>query len=259
MDKKSTAKSWRDVLKIHPAADLFPLLDPEQLDQLAADIQKNGLLQPVTICTPIEPYGTPVLVDGRNRLDALERLGKIHIRNDKIWFEGWNAGQWLEIRQASNVVKQQDYDLARDDPYAYVASLNIHRRHLSSDQKREVIAKILVANPEVSDRRIAKMAAVDHKTVGAVRQEREASGEIPQLAKRTGADGKVRNGKVRPAAPRQIGNYPGQVTRLFSAWDLASPDACREFIQFVRRQRKFPADLFEETKSHPCIAKGPKT
>ncbi|CAN7550576.1 MT-A70 family methyltransferase [Pararhizobium sp. LjRoot238] len=182
MDMERKAKSWRDVVKIHPAADLFPMLDPEQLDQLAADIQKNGLLQPVTIYAPSVPScEPPVLVDGRNRLDALERLGKIRIRDGKVQFEGWNPGQWLSLSHATNVVKL-DSELACTDPYAYVASLNVHRRHLSREQQREVIAKMLAANPAISDRRIGKVVGVDGKTVGAVRDAMERRAEIPHVS-----------------------------------------------------------------------------
>ncbi len=39
--------SWRDVLRIHPAADLFPMMSPEELRGLGEDIKANGLRVPV--------------------------------------------------------------------------------------------------------------------------------------------------------------------------------------------------------------------
>ena len=60
----------------------------------------------------------------------------------------------------------------------------------------DLIAELLKANPERSDRAIAEIAKVDHKTVAAKRKTLEATGEIPQLGKRTSADGKARS---RPA------------------------------------------------------------
>jgi hypothetical protein len=35
--------SWRDLIKVHPAAELFPLMAPEELKALAEDIKANGL------------------------------------------------------------------------------------------------------------------------------------------------------------------------------------------------------------------------
>jgi hypothetical protein len=71
-------------------------------------------------------------------------------------------------------------------------SANIHRRHLTAEQKRELIAKVLKAQPSKSNRTIAKQAKVDDKTVAVVRGKLEATAEIPQLTKTIGADGKTR-------------------------------------------------------------------
>src|SRR5215216_2203690 len=40
------AISWRDVLPVHPAADLFPMMSPEDLRALGEDIKANGLKHP---------------------------------------------------------------------------------------------------------------------------------------------------------------------------------------------------------------------
>jgi hypothetical protein len=60
--------SWRDHLKIHPAAELFPLMSEPELRELGEDIKTNGLLSPIAIYDG-------ALVDGRNRLDAIELVG----------------------------------------------------------------------------------------------------------------------------------------------------------------------------------------
>ena len=64
---KPAPESWRDVLPIHPAAELFPLMaetDPAALKELAEDIKKHGLRSPITL---IKRDGKPLLLDGRNR------------------------------------------------------------------------------------------------------------------------------------------------------------------------------------------------
>jgi hypothetical protein len=79
------------------------------------------------------------------------------------------------------------------DPVDYVISKNIHRRHLSADQKRELIARLLKATPEKSDRQIAEVAKVDHKTVASIRAKKVATGEIPHLPNTVGKDGRRRH------------------------------------------------------------------
>jgi hypothetical protein len=55
----------------------------------------------------------------------------------------------------------------------------------------------LKATPEKSNRQIAETAKVDHKTVASVRAEKQATGEIPQLTKTTGKDGKQRKSPTK--------------------------------------------------------------
>jgi hypothetical protein len=63
--------SWRDVLPLHPAAELWPPMTPDELRALGEDIKANGMQVPISIL-----HDNPsVLLDGRNRLDALEMVG----------------------------------------------------------------------------------------------------------------------------------------------------------------------------------------
>ena len=79
----------------------------------------------------------------------------------------------------------------------YVISANIHRRHLSPDQRREIIAMLLKDNPAQSNRQVAETAKASHVTVGAVRTELESTGQIDQLTETKGADGKSRKRKPK--------------------------------------------------------------
>ena len=63
------APAWRDVLPVHDAANLFPLISKDELGELAADIAKNGLLEGIAV--HFDREGKCQLLDGRNRLDAL--------------------------------------------------------------------------------------------------------------------------------------------------------------------------------------------
>src|SRR5262249_37656356 len=71
-------------------------------------------------------------------------------------------------------------------------SANLHRRHLTADQKRELIAKVLKAKPEASNNTIAKQVRADGKTVAKARRKLESTSEIPRLEKTVGKDGKSR-------------------------------------------------------------------
>jgi hypothetical protein len=155
-----------EVLPVHPAADLFPLMSTDELKAVGEDIKANGLRERVTLYGSADNEATWQLLDGRNRLDAMELVGlPVLAANGTIRDELWGF--------------RPDYQV---DPYAYVLSVNAHRRHLTPEQKRYVIAKVLKAQPEKSNRQIAKHLKRDHKTIGAVRDELEARGELsPRL------------------------------------------------------------------------------
>jgi hypothetical protein len=171
-------KSWRDVLPIHPAAELFPLMSPDALRVLGADIRKNGLMSSVAVWS--DGKSPLQLLDGRSRLDAIEsEIGPAMVGAPSI-----TAGE--DFLACNNVIV-----LDRSvDPYAYVISANIHRRHLTAEQKREIVAALLKANPERSNNATAKIAKVDDKTVGAVRAELERRSEIPNVSTRTDSKGR---------------------------------------------------------------------
>jgi hypothetical protein len=173
---------WRDVLPIHPAADAYPLMsetDPASLKELAEDIMANGLIDPIVLWTK----DSKLLLDGRNRLDAMEHAGLLGV-DDK--------GDLRDLR-SGNEIKLQFY--TEGDPYALALSLNVHRRHLTNEQKRDLIAKVLKAKPEASNLQIAKKVKADDKTVAKVRTELEARSEIPNVKTRTDTKGRQQPAK----------------------------------------------------------------
>jgi ParB-like chromosome segregation protein Spo0J len=151
-------------LEPHPLSAIFPPISDEDFGKLAADIKLNGLHQAIV------RYQGKIL-DGNNRYRACE-LAKIAPK-----FTDFNG----------------DDAAARN----YVISANIHRRHLSPDQRREIIATLLKADPTQSNRQVADTAKVDHKTVGAERSRLEAGGEIPHQEKTVGKDGVAQPTKTK--------------------------------------------------------------
>jgi hypothetical protein len=73
----------------------------------------------------------------------------------------------------------------------------------STAEKRELVAEALKKNPKKSNRQVAQAVGVAHKTIAAVRRGLESTGEIPQLEKTTGKDGRDRPaGKPKVTLPR---------------------------------------------------------
>ncbi|MBA3351943.1 MAG: ParB N-terminal domain-containing protein [Blastocatellia bacterium] len=124
-------------MKIHPLAKLTPLMSDEEYGVLVTDIKKNGLLYPIVI------YEGSVL-DGRHRMKACQALG---IKPDLTKFNG-------------DKVSAQ----------AFVLASNVHRRHLTRDQKQRIITAELRRDPAQSDRSIAKKASVSPPTVATARK-----------------------------------------------------------------------------------------
>ena len=86
-------------LKWHPAANIFPMMEDKELQELAEDIREKGQFEPISICDDM-------ILDGRNRSAACLIAG----------------------------VDPVTIGVNPRDPVAYVLSLNLHRRHLTPSQ-----------------------------------------------------------------------------------------------------------------------------
>jgi hypothetical protein len=94
-------------LEGHPLADLFPLIEGPEFEELVADIATQGLLEPLTL------YEGKIL-DGRNRYRACQRLGK----------------PYTYIEYSGN------------EPLNHVISLNVRRRQMTKGQLAMCAAKL---------------------------------------------------------------------------------------------------------------------
>jgi ParB-like chromosome segregation protein Spo0J len=94
-------------VKVHPYAELFPMIPDAELAELAKDIAEHGLREPVVMYQDM-------ILDGRHRLRACE-IANIEPRT--VPYRG-------------------------EDPLAYVISKNLHRRHLTESQRAMVAAKM---------------------------------------------------------------------------------------------------------------------
>jgi hypothetical protein len=179
-------------IEAHPAAALFPMLSDVDLADLTRDIAANELVDQIST---FESGEIVQLLDGRNRVAAILRI-EDQGRREELLSQAWSHRQRFPRKGE------------RFDAVAFVVSKNIKRRHLTGEQKRELIAQLLKTDPARSDRATAALARVSDKTVGAVRSELEATAEIPQLNKRIGADGKARGRKPAKAVTAANAEIP---------------------------------------------------
>jgi hypothetical protein len=100
-----TTDIWN--LKVHPAADVFPMLSADELAELADDIKANGLVHPLVV-------KGDTLIDGRNRREACKIAGVVPTT--------------VELNGA--------------DPVAYILSSNVNRRHMTKGQRAMAVAMI---------------------------------------------------------------------------------------------------------------------
>ena len=140
--------------------------------------------------------------------------------------------------EAETADYQNTVHVISGDPAEYIMSVNVHRRHMTSEQKREVIAKMLKAHPEKSDRQIAEMVKASPTTIGTAGAKMEATGDVSKLDTRTDKRGREQPANKPPPAreptdeQREIGKrnaktlafaVTGKVGAVTSPTPIAAP------------------------------------
>ena len=160
---------------MHPAAAMLPMMGDDELQALADDIKANGLQEPIILWRDNREAANgsegpfPLwLLDGRNRLAALKLLG---IDDPSRAPDGQIVESKVRILTALQEGALIGGRASRTtwrpnvDPATFVVSMNMHRRHLTTEQKRQAIADHIKLDPTASDRKISRKVGVDNKTV----------------------------------------------------------------------------------------------
>ncbi len=177
-------------LEFHPIADDLPLLEGPELDDLAADIAAHGQREDIVL------YESKV-IDGRNRYRACMKAG---------------------IKP-----RCRDYDAAIDgpNPLAFVLSLNVFRRHLTTSQRAywgAIIANrsrtdtlmqgarsAILPNGKISQAEAARMVNVSERAVRQAKVVRKHG--VPELLRA------VERGDLTVSAAEPISQQPAALQR----------------------------------------------
>jgi hypothetical protein len=143
-----------DELEFHPLADLFPLMaeSSPEFKALVEDVREHGVREPIRL-------HEGKILDGRNRYRAALEAG--------VAIQSW---MFIELKSS-------------EDPLVTVASLNFHRRHLTTEQRTEVLVKL--REQGLSIRAIATKTGTSKSAVA-----RQVSRGGTRAKKVTGRDGK---------------------------------------------------------------------
>lgn len=214
-----------ETMQFHPLANIFPLIEGPEFEELVADIQAHGVREPVWI------YDGQI-IDGRNRYRASA-----------------SAGVDCPMRA---------YD--GDDPVSFVISLNLKRRHLNESQRAMVAAKLanldLGANQHdegLPIGRASELLNVGERSVARARAVHE--GGAPELVSA------VERGAVSVSAAADIATKPQDEQREIVARGekeiLEAAKAIRAEKAEARREERL-ANLAEISKGNAELSTATK-
>jgi hypothetical protein len=126
--------------EFHELANIFSLIEGDEFDAFVDTVRRQELLNPITL------YQGKIL-EGRNRYRAAKAVGY-----------PFTARDFVELQPGK-------------DPKEFVIAANVQRRHLTTEQKRDLVIRLLRERPQDSDRKLALLIGVSNKTVSTYRKE----------------------------------------------------------------------------------------
>lgn len=139
-------------MELHPIAKIFPLMEGVEFRELVEDIRTHGLREPIVLFEG-------EILDGRNRYRAC-------------------------------LAAQADprYELyGGNDPLAFVASVNLHRRHLDASQRAMIAAELMRCERGAGSRGPLPKPGRRDRGGRLLRPEYRFHGEQPQMPMRVSA------------------------------------------------------------------------
>jgi len=139
---------------------VMPDMAQEEYEALKEDIAERGVMVPIEF----DEQGN--VLDGHHRLKICVELG---------------------IEDYPKIIRTGMSEPAK---WTHARKLNMARRHLTREQRRELVEAQIKDTPELSDRQIAKMLGVSNSTVSLMRSELIDNGQVCDSHTSIGADGK---------------------------------------------------------------------
>jgi hypothetical protein len=177
-------------VKVHPIANLLPMMADDELADLAADIKANGLAHPIVTGEWTDPDGEvhQGIIDGRNRLAACKIAGveptytQLNGQDPVAFIFSVNAARRQMMRGAFAMIAAKACpELAKGGRgQKGVAATTFP---MVSPDKLAHARKVLVFAPELADAVIASTTSLDTAYKEARLREGNASGEAYRLVK----------------------------------------------------------------------------
>ena len=205
--------------EVHPAAELFPMMPEKELQELADDIKKNGLIQSIVL------YEKKVL-DGRNRIVACEMADVIpYFRN----YQGEHS------------------------PTEYVLATNLKRRQLTTSQRAAIAVEALPMLEAEAKRRQALKVNLPEVSKGQARDKAASAVSVSpryvQDAKKLKAEApevfqKVATGHSTISAAKKVLGWgrnphpePDSLSILKAVWSRCNKQQQSAFLKWVQKHR----------------------
>ena len=138
---------------------LLPPLSPDEYEALKANIALNGIVVPIVT----DEVGN--ILDGFARKQIADELGY----------------------ECPTIVEP---GLTEEEKRLLVRALNLARRQMNQEERRQLIGDQLQETPHRSNKWIGRRLGVSHHTVKAVRGQLETGGQIAPVEQVEGEDGK---------------------------------------------------------------------
>jgi hypothetical protein len=199
---------------VHPAADLFPLVEGQEFDRLVQSIREHGVQTPVMF--GVDENRKPLLLDGRNRLRAVEHLKSegIAVPVPALCF---------------------DYSLDGITPVEWIEAQNIDRRHLTDDARVMLAAQLheLIEAEAAKAKKDSQFSPDTARAAAAKRHNKTATADTASPQKRDRKKSEARTTAATVSAKAKTSKHKAkQAIQLAKATKagVISPDVAKDVI-----------------------------